>query len=147
MLTQAMSKTDNLWKLIGNTPLFAISYSYNGGEPQTVYAKCEQYNLTGSIKDRMALYILQQAAAQGKLKPGDLIVEATSGNTGIAFAAIGKALGHPVKIIMPDWLSRERIDIIKSLGAEVLTVSKAEGGFLQSIRMSEEMASPHMLLP
>src|SRR5690606_34646380 len=68
------------------------------------------------------------------------IVEATSGNTGIAFSAIGRALGHPVKIIMPNWLSRERIDIIKSMGAEIVLVSKEEGGFLGSIKMSEEMA-------
>src|SRR6201996_1549610 len=139
MLTQAMSKTDNLWKLIGNTPLFAISYSYNGGEPQTVYAKCEQYNLTGSIKDRMALYILQQAAAQGKLKPGDTIVEATSGNTGIAFAAIGRALGHPVKILMPDWLSPERRAILQSYGAEVQLVSREEDGFKGSIKLASAM--------
>src|SRR5690606_17204387 len=69
------------------------------------------------------------------------IVEATSGNTGIAFSAIGRALGHPVKIIMPDWLSRERIDIIKSLGAEIELISKEQGGFLGSIRRSEELAA------
>jgi cysteine synthase A len=85
----------------------------------------------------MALYILQKAYEQGKIKPGDLIVEATSGNTGISFAAIGKALGHKVKIIMPDWMSRERIDIVKSYGAEIRLVSAAEGGFKGSIQMAE----------
>ncbi|HVI48540.1 MAG TPA: PLP-dependent cysteine synthase family protein [Chitinophaga sp.] len=127
-----------LWQLVGNTPMLEIQYFYNG-KPGKVYAKCEYYNLTGSVKDRMALYILTQAYRRGEIKPGDTIVEVTSGNTGIAFAAFGKALGHQVKIIMPDWMSRERIEIIKSMGAEVLLVSKAEGGFLGCISRSEEL--------
>src|SRR4051812_26525235 len=98
------SKFNDLWHMIGNTPMLAIDHTYKGN-PGTIYVKCEHYNLTGSVKDRMALYIMYQAYKQQKIKPGDTIVEATSGNTGIAFAAIGKALGHPVKIIMPDWLS------------------------------------------
>jgi len=114
-----------------------------------VYVKCEHYNLTGSIKDRMALYILQEAYRSGKIKNSDIIVEATSGNTGISFSAIGKALGHEVKIIMPDWLSRERINIIESLGAEVILMSKEKGGFLGSIALSEQMAAanPSIFLP
>ena len=72
----------------------------------------------------MALYILQKAYEQRLIRKDDTIVEATSGNTGIAFSAIGKALGHAVKIIMPDWLSKERMAIIESLGAEVVLVSK-----------------------
>jgi cysteine synthase A len=137
------SKLDNkfshLWHLIGNTPMLEITYRYKENL-RKIYVKCEHYNLTGSIKDRMALYILEKAYRNGQINKGDTIVEATSGNTGIAFSAIGRALGHPVKIIMPDWLSKERIDIIKSLGAEVMLVSKAAGGFLGSIALSEEMA-------
>jgi cysteine synthase A len=132
------NKFRHLWKLVGNTPMLELQYNYKGRE-HSIYVKCEHYNLTGSIKDRMALYILQEAYRQGRITPDDKIVEATSGNTGIAFAAIGKALGHEVKIIMPDWLSRERMDIIKSLGAEIELVSKAQGGFLGSIRLSEEL--------
>jgi cysteine synthase A len=98
-----------------------------------VFVKCEHYNLTGSIKDRMALYILQQAYRSGKIKSNDVIVEATSGNTGISFSAIGKALGHDVKIIMPDWLSKERINIIESLGAEVILMSKEKGAFIAGV--------------
>ncbi|MGZ3812085.1 MAG: PLP-dependent cysteine synthase family protein [Mucilaginibacter sp.] len=71
------------------------------------------------------------------MQPGDMIIEATSGNTGIAFAAIGRILGHPVKILMPDWLGVERHQLIKSLGAEVELVSKEQGGILGSIRMTE----------
>jgi cysteine synthase A len=130
----------HLWHLVGNTPMIQIRYRYKGKDAN-VFAKCEHYNLTGSIKDRMALYILQQAYTQHLIHPGDVIIEATSGNTGIAFAAIGRALGHPVIIIMPDWLSRERMDIIRSLGATIQLVSKEEGGFIGSIRIAEEMTA------
>ncbi len=134
-------QTDNLWKMVGNTPMISLAYRYRGGPEQRILIKCEQYNLTGSIKDRMALYILQKAQESGELKPGDTIVEATSGNTGIAFAAIGKALGHKVKIIMPDWMSMERRALIKSFGASVELISREQGGFLGSIRIAEAMST------
>ncbi len=133
------TKLEHLWHMIGNTPLLEISYRYKT-ECRKIYVKCEHYNLTGSIKDRMALYIMEKAYEQNAIKPGDTIVEATSGNTGISFSAIGKALGHNVKIIMPNWLSKERMDIIRSLGAEVILVSKEDGGFLWSIALSQVMA-------
>jgi len=133
-------KFQDLWHLVGNSPMIELRYTFNG-KPGKIFVKCEHYNLTGSIKDRMALYILYQAYKNNKIHPGDTIIEATSGNTGIAFAAIGRALGHQVKIIMPDWLSKERIDIIKSLGAAVVLISKEEGGFLGSIKLSEKLAA------
>lgn len=137
---QLDSKFKHLWCLVGNTPMLELQYVYHG-KPGTIYVKCENYNLTGSIKDRMALYILYKAYMNCAIRPDDIIVEATSGNTGIAFSAIGKALGHQVKIIMPNWLSKERIDIIKSMGADIELISKEEGGFLGSIRLSEELAA------
>lgn len=145
---QLSSKFEHLWHLVGNTPMLELHYKYKG-EAGRIYVKCEHYNLTGSIKDRIALFTLFNAYKEGKIKPGDDIIEATSGNTGIAFAAIGKAMGHPVKIIMPNWLSKERIDIIKSLGAEVILISKEEGGFLGSIKLAEQMATEndHTFLP
>jgi cysteine synthase len=129
-----------LSRLIGNTPLLAIDLRFRG-RPRTVYAKAENLNMTGSIKDRMALHIVTRAYERGVLQPGALCVEATSGNTGISFAAIGRAMGHPVSIFMPDWMSRERIDLIRSLGARIHLVSREEGGFLGSIRLAEEMAA------
>jgi len=137
--TKLENKFRHLWQLVGNTPMLEISYRYKKNTGR-VFVKCEHYNLTGSIKDRMALYILQQAYYFEQIRPGDIIVEATSGNTGISFSAIGRALGHDVCIIMPDWLSKERKDIIKSLGAEEVLVSKEQGGFLGSIALSEKMA-------
>jgi cysteine synthase A len=105
--------------------------------------------MTGSIKDRMALYILERAYAEGKIAPGDTIAEATSGNTGISFAALGRALGHPVTIFMPDWMSRERVDLIHSLGARIVLVGDEQGGFMGCLRMAEEMAArrAHVFLP
>jgi cysteine synthase len=141
-------KFHHLWHMIGNTPMLELVYRYKGNI-RRIFVKCEHYNLTGSIKDRMALYILQQAYKDSFIKKGNTIVEATSGNTGISFAAIGKTLGHEVKIIMPNWLSKERIDIIRSLGADVILISKEEGGFLGSIALSEKMAAenPDIFLP
>lgn len=134
------SRFNHLWCLVGNTPMLELKYTYKGKQG-SIYVKCENYNLTGSIKDRMALYVLYKAYMNCQIKPSDTIIEATSGNTGISFSAIGKALGHQVKIIMPNWLSKERIDIIKSMGADIQLVSKEEGGFLGSIKMSEDLAA------
>ena len=125
--------------MIGNTPLLAIHFTFRG-KRRVIYAKAEHINMTGSIKDRMAFHILKKAYQEERINPGDTIVEATSGNTGISFAAIGRALGHQVVIFMPDWMSQERVALIRSLGAKIVPVSRDQGGFLGSIRMTEEMA-------
>jgi len=134
------TKLKELDRLIGNTPMIGINYCHKGKEG-VVYVKCEYYNFSGSIKDRMALYILKEAYENGTITPDSVIIEATSGNTGIAFSALGCMLGHKVCIIMPDWMSQERKMLIKSFGAEIIPISKEEGGFLGSIRLSEEMAA------
>ena len=135
--------------LVGNTPLLAIEFSIAGGQPRRLFAKAENFNMTESIKDRMALHILRQALESGALRSGGMIVEATSGNSGISFCAIGRALGHPVTIFMPDWMSTERIALIRSFGATVRLVSSEDGGFLGSIRLAEEFAAatPGAFLP
>ena len=126
-------------RLVGNTPLIKVNLKYQG-KPVSLYAKLEYFNLSGSIKDRMALEVLRSAYKSGALRKGDLIVEATSGNAGIAFCALGRALGHPVRIYMPDWMSLERISLMKSYGADVRLVSHGEGGFVGSIQMAEDLA-------
>lgn len=128
-----------LHSLVGKTPLLAISCKYQGKE-LTVYAKHETLNFTGSIKDRMALEILADGYSQGLIKPDTVIAEATSGNTGISFAALGRALGHRVRIYMPDWMSQERVTLLGSYGAELVPVSKQEGGFLGSIELARKYA-------
>lgn len=126
--------------MIGRTPLLAI-HLRRRGERRVIFAKAEHYNLTGSIKDRMALNILKCAYDRGELRPGDTIAEATSGNAGIAIAALGRALGHPVRIYMPDWMSEERKALLRSLGAELHLVSREEGGFLGAISATEALAA------
>ena len=129
-------------QLIGHTPLLEVHYRHDGRE-RRLYAKYESMNMTGSVKDRMACHILAEAWANDQLHPGDTIVEASSGNTGIAFAALGAALGHPVRIYMPDWMSRERVQLIGSFGAEIVPVSAQEGGFLGSVQLAERFAREH----
>lgn len=129
----------NIEKLIGNTPMVKIKVKYQE-KRVNVYAKLEYYNYTGSIKDRLAYYIINDAYKSGKLKKSMPIVEATSGNTGIAFAALGAYYGNPVHIFMPDWVSRERIDIMRLYGSNVHLVSKEEGKFIGAIKKADELA-------
>jgi len=124
---------------IGNTPLIKIKYNYKGKE-NYIYTKLESYNLTGSIKDRVAYYIIQEAYKQGKLKKGMEIVEATSGNTGIALAAMGAFFGNPVHIFMPDWVSKERLNLMQMYNAKVTLISKEEGGFKRAIKDAKKYA-------
>ncbi|NQY12551.1 MAG: PLP-dependent cysteine synthase family protein [Henriciella sp.] len=133
------TRLSSLAGMIGRTPLLAVHLRWKG-QRRVIFAKAEHYNLTGSIKDRMALNILRCAYASKALKPGDLIAEATSGNAGIAIAALGRALGHTVRIYMPDWMSEERKSLLRSLGAELHLVSREEGGFLGAIAATEALA-------
>lgn len=124
---------------IGNTPIIKIRYNYKGKE-NSMYAKLEAYNITGSIKDRVAYYILDKAYKEGNLKKGQEIVEATSGNTGIALSAMGNIFGNPVQIFMPDWVSKERLKLMEIYGARVTLVSKEEGGFKTSVDKAKKYA-------
>lgn len=126
-------------KLIGETPMVKIKAKYKE-KIINVYAKLEFYNYTGSIKDRLAYYLINESYKNGSLKKGRPIVEATSGNTGISFAALGAYYGHPVHIFMPDWTSIERVNIMKLYGAKVYLVSKDEGGFKEAIRKTDLLA-------
>ena len=128
--------------MVGNTPLLELRLAVDG-EERRIFAKYEPLNLTGSIKDRMALHILGRAYEEELIGPGHEIAEATSGNTGISFSAIGRALGHPVRIFMPDWMSPERVKIIAGFGATVVGVSAEQGGFLGSIDFAEQWAVTH----
>ncbi|MEE1117344.1 PLP-dependent cysteine synthase family protein, partial [Methanosphaera sp.] len=129
----------NIEKLVGNTPMIKINYNYEGKQG-SIYTKLEYYNYSGSIKDRIALYIIQQERKNGNLRENQSIVEVTSGNTGIAFSAIGALFGHDVHIFMPDWVSLERRKLIEMYGAHVHLVSKKEGGFKKALKLAEEFA-------
>ena len=129
----------NIKNLIGNTPMIKIKVEYNKKEIN-VFAKLEYYNYTGSIKDRLAYYIINESYKDGSLKEKMPIIEATSGNTGISFSALGAYYNHPVHIFMPDWVSKERINIMRLYGASVYLVSKEEGGFKEAIKRADELA-------
>lgn len=124
---------------IGNTPMIKINYRYND-KIKSVYSKLEYYNLTGSIKDRVAYYIINNAKRRKVLKEGMSIVEATSGNTGIALAALGAYYKHPVYIFMPDWASEERIKLMQGYGAKIILLSKEDGGFIRCVEESRKLA-------
>ena len=111
-------------------------YCQIDGKRVNIYAKYETWNYSGSIKDRMVLQILKNSYSVGALSPKDTIVEASSGNTGIAFAAMGAFLGHSVEIYMPEWLSDERKRLLRFYGAKLYEVTAQEGGFLQCIDLA-----------
>ena len=126
----------SLLELIGNTPLLRLSRV--GAEFPNVefYAKAEWCNPGGSVKDRPALSMIRSGLASGALRPGKTIIDATSGNTGIAYAMIGAALGYPVKLCLPDSASHERKRILVALGAELFITSGDEGtdGAIRRVR-------------
>ncbi|MBD7910711.1 MULTISPECIES: cysteine synthase family protein [Clostridium] len=133
-------KIAELEKLIGKTPLIEIDFNYKHKECK-IYSKLEYYNYTGSIKDRMALYILKKAYNKAHIKNNYTIIEATSGNAGISFSAIGTYLGNKVEIYTPDWISEESKLILKSFGAKLHLISQSDGGFLECIVQIIERAN------
>jgi cysteine synthase A len=116
----------SVMELVGNTPLLKVS-SFDDGKRADVYVKLEKYNPGGSIKDRTALGMIEAAEKEGKLKAGSIIIEPTSGNTGIALAMLGKAKGYRVVIVMPETMSLERRSLIKAYGAELVLTEGAKG--------------------
>ena len=125
--------------IIGNTPMIKINYKYKGQNKQ-IFAKLEYYNLTGSIKDRVAFYMINNAKENGNLKEKMPLIEATSGNTGISLSALGAYYKHPVYIYMPDWVSKERMQLMKSYGANLFLISKEDGGFLKCLEEAKKLA-------
>lgn len=125
--------------LIGNTPFIKIIYKYNQ-KINFIYVKLENYNLTGSIKDRMVQFVIKKNKDNGIIKENMPLIEATSGNTGIALSAIGAYYNHPVYIFMPDFVSMERKKIMEMYGANVTLYTKEEGVFLKCIDAAKKMA-------
>ena len=131
--------------LIGNTPLMPLRFEPEG---VTIYAKCEFLNPSGSIKDRLAKGVLLDAEQRGLLRPDSIILECSSGNTGIALAMVGAALGYRVTILMSASASVERRQLIRQLGAELILFDSG-GRYQTGIEMSREMAAkdPRYFLP
>jgi len=128
-------------ELIGNTPLVRLTRVGREFPNVEFYAKAEWYNPGGSVKDRPALSMIQAGLASGALRHGKTIIDATSGNTGIAYAMIGAALSYPVKLCLPDSASHERKRILNALGAELVITSGDEGTDGAIRRVHEIVAS------
>ena len=114
-------------ELIGKTPILKVNNLVKDDNIADIYVKLEKFNPGGSVKDRAALGMIEKAEKEGLLKPGSTIVEPTSGNTGIALALIGKLKGYKVIIVMPETMSKERRDLIKAYGAELVLTEGAKG--------------------
>ncbi|MCY3757774.1 MAG: PLP-dependent cysteine synthase family protein [Acidobacteria bacterium] len=112
---------------IGNTPLIPLKRVWGGAPEVAVHAKAEWVNPGGSIKDRPALEMIEQGERSGKLEPGRILLDATSGNTGIAYAMIGAVRGIPVRLAMPENVTPERLKILRAYGAELVLTSGREG--------------------
>lgn len=129
---------NNISETIGGTPMVKINYT--GKDMAEIYVKIESFNPGGSIKDRPALYMILDAENKGLLKSGDTIIEATSGNMGIALAMIGAARGYKVKIVMPDTMSMERRRLMEAYGAELI-LTDGKLGMSGSVNLAEKLAN------
>ena len=127
----------NVIDMIGKTPLYKLA-KITGEDSADVYVKLEKLNPGGSIKDRAALGMIQQAEKEGILKPGGVIVEPTSGNTGIGLAMLGKLMGYKVVIVMPDTMSVERRMLMTAYGAELILTEGAKG-MVGAIEKAEDL--------
>ena len=137
---------NNLLDLIGNTPV--VKVDFKDENIADVYVKLEKFNLSGSVKDRAALGMIETAEKEGLLKEGSVIIEPTSGNTGIALALIGRLKGYKVIIVMPDTMSIERRATLKAYGAELILTDGTKG-MGEAIAIAEKLAAenPNYFLP
>jgi S-sulfo-L-cysteine synthase (O-acetyl-L-serine-dependent) len=132
-----MDIKENILQTIGNTPMVRIN-KLNPNKKVNIFAKLEGFNPTGSVKDRIALEMIQQAEREGSLFPGKTIIEPTSGNTGISLAMIGRVKGYDVEIVMSEAVSIERVQMIQALGARV-TLTDGKQGTDGAIRKAREL--------
>jgi cysteine synthase A len=132
-----MTLYNNITEIVGNTPLVKINKMMDGAKAN-VYAKLEFYNPTSTVKDRIGIAMVDAAEKSGQLKPGGTIIEATSGNTGIALAMVGAARGYKVILTMPESMSKERRALLRAFGAELVLTPAAEG-MNGSVAKAEEL--------
>jgi cysteine synthase A len=142
-----MRVANNILELIGQTPLVKLNHIV-GKADADVYLKLEFFNPGGSVKDRIALSMVQEAEARGELKPGDTIIEPTSGNTGIGLAMVAAAKGYRAIFVMPDTMSTERRNLLRAYGAELVLTPGAEG-MKGAIAKAEELKkeNPEYFMP
>ena len=140
-MIQPLTAAASLADLVGGTPLVDISV-LSPSPDVGIYAKLEGANPTGSVKDRIARFMIDAAERDGRLEPGQTILEPTSGNTGISLAMLGRVRGYPVKVVLPDAVTRERVELLEAYGAEII-YSPGDLGTNGSVRMAEHVAADH----
>src|SRR5215472_8464392 len=132
---------DSLLASLGNTPLVGLP-RLSPSDDVRLWAKLEDRNPTGSVKDRAAFFMIEQAEKEGLLRPGSTILEPTSGNTGISLAMVAKLRGYQLIVVMPENTSEERRQILRMYGAEIFT-SPAAGGSNEAVRVAKRLAADH----
>jgi cysteine synthase B len=132
---------DSLLDSVGRTPLIGLPRLSPSADVR-IWAKLEDRNPTGSVKDRVALGLIESAEAEGRLRPGDTILEPTSGNTGIGLAMVAKLKGYKLVCVMPENTSEERRQLLRMWGAEIIS-SPAAGGSNEAVRVAKELAAEH----
>ena len=132
---------DNITELIGNTPLVRLNRVVESGSAEVI-VKLESFNPASSVKDRIAISMISEAERAGELKPGDTIVEATSGNTGIGLAFVAAAKGYKCVLVMPDTMSVERRKLLQALGAELI-LTPGTAGLVHALNLAKEYAESH----
>ncbi len=141
-----MARYDSLLDACGETPLVGLPRLSptvpEGAPPVRLWAKLEDRNPTGSIKDRPALFMVREAEEAGRLRPGDTILEPTSGNTGISLAMVAKLRGYRLVCVMPENVSAERVQLLRMYGAEII-FSPAAGGSNQAVATAKQIAAEH----
>jgi cysteine synthase B len=134
-------RVDSVLDLVGKTPLVEISQLSPNPNVQ-IFAKLEGNNPTGSLKDRIAKFMIESAEAEGSLQSGQTILEPTSGNTGIALALVARVRGYQLKVVMPDAVSRERVEMLQAFGAEII-YSPGDLGTNGSVALATEIGAQH----
>ena len=136
-------KVNNITELVGDTPIVRLNRIAEEGSA-TVWGKLEYHNPAGSVKDRIGLSMIEDAESRGLLKPGDTIIEPTSGNTGIALGMVAAQRGYKLILTMPETMSEERRDLLRAYGAELVLVKPEEGiGMTGTVKKAEELAREH----
>ena len=141
-----MRKVNSVTELVGQTPIVKLNNVVPEGAAD-VYVKLESFNVGGSVKDRIALNMVEQAEKDGLIKPGDTIVEGTSGNTGVGLAMVAAAKGYKAIFVMPDTMSKERRALMKAYGAELILTPGAEGMPTANKRAEELASKPGHFMP
>ncbi|HEV8172259.1 MAG TPA: cysteine synthase family protein, partial [Actinoplanes sp.] len=141
-----MARYESLLDACGGTPLVGLPRLSptvpDGAPPVRLWAKLEDRNPTGSVKDRPALFMVREAEESGRLRPGDTILEPTSGNTGISLAMVAKLRGYRLVCVMPENVSAERVQLLRMYGAEII-FSPAAGGSNQAVAVAKQIAAEH----